>query len=142
SAVYHGWVRNEADAKGFLEGTLERSVASMDGPVFLRIYTAFQREDRALTERWNDFLCAARESEELALEDRQLGLALARVLADQGVHAAAEWRGRGGYATLFALAAVHWGIDRLDALAAYLFAFVENQVSCAIKLVPLGQSAG
>ena len=142
SAVNFGWVANEQGACDWIEGTLARSVASMDGPVLLRMFDAFQRGDLTTVERWNDFLCAARESQELALEDRQLGLSLARVLSDQGVEAAQTFRGRGGYATLFALAAYSWGLDRLDALSAFLFTFVENQVSCAIKLVPLGQSAG
>ncbi|MFT3928389.1 MAG: urease accessory UreF family protein [Myxococcales bacterium] len=142
SAVHFGWVKDEAEACRWIEGILERSVASLDGPVFLRLFDAFVAQDTACVERWNDFACAARESHELALEDRQLGLALARVLNDQGVEAAAHFRGRGGYATLFALAASTWGVERVDALSAFLFAFVENQVSCAIKLVPLGQSAG
>src|SRR3954447_2260467 len=85
SAVNFGWVTDEKNACSWIEGTLERSVASMDGPVFLRLYDAFQADDLGLVERWNDFLCAARETQELALEDRQLGLSLARVLCDQGV---------------------------------------------------------
>jgi urease accessory protein len=142
SAVHFGWVTDEASAADWIQGTLERSMARLDGPVLMRLHDAFQQEDEAQVEHWNDFLCAARESEELALEDRQMGLALARVLAEQGVARAAAWRGSAGYATIFALACVHWGVERLDGLAAFLFAFVENQVSCAIKLVPLGQSAG
>jgi urease accessory protein len=142
SAVHFGWVKNEADARSWIEGVLERSVASMDGAVFVRIFDAFQRQDLGGVEHWNDFLCAARESQELALEDRQLGWSLVRVLCDQGLASAQAFRGSGTYATVFALAAHEWGVDKLDALGAFLFAFVENQVSCAIKLVPLGQSAG
>lgn len=141
-AVQHGWVHDEASALAWIEGVIEASVASMDAPVLLRLYRAFARGEEADVEAWNAFLCAARESRELALEDRQLGLALARVLAEQGVDEAARFREGGAYATLFALACVRWGVSEQDALSAYLFAFAENQVSCAIKLVPLGQSAG
>jgi urease accessory protein len=142
SAVHFGWVRDEAGALDWIQGTLERSVASIDGPILVRVHEGFRTGDTALVERWNAFLCAARESRELALEDRQLGLALARVLSEHGVPGVGSWKANATYATMFALAAVHFGIDALDALAAYLFAFAENQVSCAIKLVPLGQSAG
>ena len=70
-----------------------------------------------------------------------LKLCIASV-ADQGVDGAARFRDTGAYATLFALAGVRWGVSVEVALSAYLFAFAENQVLCAIKLVPLGQSAG
>ncbi len=142
SAVHFGWVQSEEDAHGWIAGVLERSMASLEGPVFVRIFEAFERRDALSVERWNTFLCAARETQELALEDRQLGLALVRVLSDQGLASAQTFRVHGAYATVFALAAHAWGIDKLDALGAFLFAFAENQVSCAIKLVPLGQSAG
>ncbi|MFL5519960.1 MAG: urease accessory protein UreF, partial [Gemmatimonadales bacterium] len=35
-----------------------------------------------------------------------------------------------------------WRIDAREALAAYLFAWIENQVMAAIKVVPLGQTQG
>ncbi len=42
----------------------------------------------------------------------------------------------------FALAARAFGIDGAAALAAYLWSWLENQVLCAIKTVPLGQVGG
>jgi urease accessory protein len=45
-------------------------------------------------------------------------------------------------ATLFALAAARWEINKADAMAGYLWGWLENQVLCAVKLVPLGQVAG
>ena len=44
--------------------------------------------------------------------------------------------------SMFALAAVHWQIPLLDSAMGYLWAWTENQVAAAIKLVPLGQVAG
>jgi len=46
------------------------------------------------------------------------------------------------YATMFSLAGVRWQIDGGDVLRGYLWAWCENQMLAAIKLVPLGQSAG
>jgi hypothetical protein len=37
---------------------------------------------------------------------------------------------------------VRWRIDARDAMRGYLWAWSENQVLAAVKLVPLGQSAG
>jgi urease accessory protein len=43
---------------------------------------------------------------------------------------------------MFSLAAVRWHIEPVDALRGYLWSWCENQVLAAVKLVPLGQSAG
>jgi urease accessory protein len=86
---------------------------------------------------------AARESAELRAEERHLGLSLARVLIELEIGEAGEWiEAAPAFATLFALAAVRWHIEAGDALAGYLWAWSENQVLAAVKLVPLGQSAG
>jgi urease accessory protein len=42
---------------------------------------------------------------------------------------------------MFALACVHYGVSRADAVLGYLFMFAEGQVTSASKLVPLGQRA-
>jgi urease accessory protein len=45
------------------------------------------------------------------------------------------------HATAFAFAAARWKIDREACLQTYAWAWIENQVLAAVKLVPLGQSA-
>jgi urease accessory protein len=141
-AVSAEWVSDAEGARAWIDGVLEHQVATLDAPVLARLHDAFRAGDAAEALRWNGFLCAARETAETALEERQLGLSLARVLAEAGVPGAAAWREQGAHATLFALASVHWGIARADAVLAYLFAFAEAQVTTAIKLIPLGQSSG
>ena len=46
------------------------------------------------------------------------------------------------YASAFSLAAVTWNIKKFDCCKGFLWAWCENQVNVAIKLVPLGQTAG
>lgn len=141
AAVTAGWVSSEAELLGWLMGVLERQVGTLDAPVLARLYDAFRSGDDASVARWDGFLCASRDTAELALEDRQLGLSLSRLLVDAGVTAASAFRERGAYATLFALACVHFGVARRDAVSAYLFAFAEGQVTAGSKLIPLGQRA-
>ena len=43
---------------------------------------------------------------------------------------------------MFSLAAVRWHIGSRNTLSGYLWTWTENQVLAAVKLVPLGQSAG
>jgi urease accessory protein len=44
--------------------------------------------------------------------------------------------------TAFTFAAAKWGIAAKDALAGYLWSWLENQVMAAVKAVPLGQTDG
>jgi urease accessory protein len=46
------------------------------------------------------------------------------------------------YPTVYAFAVERMKLDRRDALIAYLWSWLENQVMAAVKAVPLGQSAG
>jgi urease accessory protein len=143
-AVHAGWVHDETSAQSWLLGLLQHTAARLDGPIFLRLYRALQQADLPALEHWNARLLASRESAELRLEDTQLGAALARLLAAQGVAAAQPWAARADacYATLFALAALHFEIASAPALLAFLWASTESQVSAALRLIPLGQTAG
>jgi urease accessory protein len=80
----------------------------------------------------------------LRAEDRQTGQALARLLVNLELPEAETWQKRpdATLATLFALAATRWQISKTDAVTGYLWGWLENQVLCAVKLVPLGQVAG
>ena len=46
------------------------------------------------------------------------------------------------YPTAYAFAVRHWQIEPREALVAYLWYWLENQVMAAVKAVPLGQTAG
>jgi urease accessory protein len=46
------------------------------------------------------------------------------------------------FPTAFSCAAAAWAIFPSDVIMAYLWAWLENQVVAAIKLVPLGQTEG
>ncbi|MEQ8514820.1 MAG: urease accessory UreF family protein, partial [Chromatocurvus sp.] len=81
-----------------------------------------------------------RETSELLLEDEQMGLALWRLLNDLDAPDLAL-RSRPGYVSQFARACRVWQITPVDALQGYAWSWLENQVTSATKLVPLGQTA-
>jgi urease accessory protein len=163
-AAHVGWVRDEATALQWIGGLARHTVGTLDVPVLLRLHSAWQAGDLLNVTRWSRFLIAARETSELRAEDRHLGRSLAKVLAGLRVDETREstqrssanvradlegdilraWTQRSDatFATLFALAAVRWGISAADASVGYLWTWAENQVLAAVKIVPLGQSAG
>lgn len=143
-AVHSGAVHDEASAAAWILGLATHATARLDGPVLLRLQAAFEAHDLHAVERWNALLLASRESAELRLEDTQLGAALARLLTSQGVSRAEAFCKRGDvcYASMFALAALHTGMPSSLSLLGFLWAQAEGQVSAAVRLIPLGQTAG
>ena len=144
AAIEADWVKDETSTQVWLRGLLLHTLAHLDLPVLIRLYHAWQKHSEAEIEHWNRFLLACRESAELLAEDRHLGQALCIILADLEIAAAQDWRTEmeNSYANMFALGTSTWGITLDDALRGYCWAWCENQVAAAIKLIPLGQTAG
>jgi urease accessory protein len=147
-AVEARWVGDESAALEWIAGLAAGSLATLDLPVLQRLLSAWSQDDHAAVLRWNALLIASRETEELRLEDRHLGSALFRVLAELELSSelfpVRAARGTTGiaHATAFAFACARWAINAEAALQTYAWAWAENQVLAAVKLVPLGQSAG
>lgn len=143
-AVESAWVRDEHSAADWIGGVLGAGPAQLEVPVLARLYLAWANNDLERVHHWSRCLDAARESGELQGEARQLGESLAVLLTQLGVEDARDWKEieYAGFATLFALAAVHYRVPLPETALGYLWAWCENQVAAAVKLVPLGQAAG
>jgi urease accessory protein len=142
AAVEAGVVRDGASAAAWIGDVLHLALRSMEAPLFLRIAAAWERGDMAAAARWNAELVASRETAELRAETLQMGGSLRILLRDLGVEGAdvLEAMDELAFASAFAFAAAAWRIDAAEALSAYLFAWIENQVLAAVKSVPLGQT--
>lgn len=143
AAVHAGWVTNEANARDWILGTLRTTVAQLDGALFWRMATALEEGDQERFLMANAWLAAGRESREFQREDKRQGETLLRLLADLDVPAARQHAGHAlTFAAAFALAGHHWRIAPDAALKGLLWVYAEGQVTAAIKLVPLGHTAG
>ena len=142
-AVEAGWLVDEAATRDWLGGLLETNMGRLDLPVLARLHRAWRQGELKRFEYWNRFLLTSRQTRELRQEDTLMGEALARLLVDLGVVARQALPQRPfTFAALFAMAAVAWHLGVEDAASGYLWAWLENQVAAAVKLVPLGQTAG
>jgi urease accessory protein len=143
-AVASGWVTDEATALEWLLGLLGHAMTTLDLPVLERLIDAWRADDRKRVDAWSAWLAACRPTRETRAEERQLGAALSRALAAIGVRDAAGWESREDVtqAAMFALAAARYAIPTSAAMAGYAFAWAEATTSAAVRLVPLGQSAG
>ena len=138
------WIHDENSTYQWIAGVARHSVGTLDLPVLLRLHAAWVVHDEPAVQRWSAYLIASRESAELRAEERHLGRSLAKVLVELGIANAADWikHPNATYACLFALAATCWSLTAIETAHGYLWAWGENQVLAAVKLLPLGQSAG
>ncbi|MGN6285128.1 MAG: urease accessory protein UreF [Afipia sp.] len=142
-AVHSGIVKDEAGVRDWVFGTLEHSYTVLDGALFWRMVHALKQDDSEQFLALDAWLAAGRESRELALEDRRMGEALHRLLLDLEVPLARRDPGRAvTYPAMFAIATHHWRVAPADALKGLMWSVVEAQVAAAIRLVPLGHTAG
>jgi urease accessory protein len=143
-AVDQGWVRTGDDAREWILGIASHSIATLDLPLLLRMHAAWNEGDAARAQALSRELLAARETQELRAEERHMGQSLAKILAGFGISVAHDWqRERGAsYAAMFALAAAESAATARDTAIAYTWAWAENQVIAAVKLIPLGQTDG
>jgi len=139
-AVDSGWLKTDAQLTDWLRGVMAQGFGQLDAPVMLRCLRAWRDGDPGARYHWNQYLLACRETAELLLEDTQLGMALRRLLVSLEIPGADENAGDVTFASLFALACYHWHIEDKDAVQGFIWAWLENQVAAATKLVPLGQT--
>ena len=143
-AIERQWVRDEAGAQQWIAGIARHGIAQLDLPLVLRLQRAFAAGDERRARALSAELVASRETAELRAEERHLGQSLAKLLPSLGVTRATGWSRlpECSFAAMFALAAADSGIDETLTLHGYLWTWTENQVLCAVKLLPLGQTAG
>jgi urease accessory protein len=143
-AVQASWVKDENSAGEWIAGLIEHAQPLLEIPCLARCWRAWRvgAEDEALD--WGARLYLARECSEARAEERAMGMALARLLENAGEPRAARCRQAAfpSYLCCFALAATSWDIPLAETCLGYLWAFAESQTVAAMKLVPLGQTAG
>ena len=139
-------VNNPDSARRWISDQLLLNLARFEAPLLLAHCRA------AAEENWADLqlLCenhrASRETRELHLESRQMGYSLQQLLnglpeLDASARDFLAQITEPHLALCWALAARAWGISPQDALAAWLWSWLENQLAVLMKTLPLGQQA-
>ena len=140
-------VRDKNSARQWINDVLRFNTATMELPILARLYRAWQSQDLKSATYWNHHFLASRETAELRAETEQMGYSLAKLLLDGKFCDASELASLNdlqpkGFPAAFSFAAVSFSVPVDEALTAYLWSWLENQVIAAVKLVPLGQVAG
>ena len=137
---FEGKVHDERTALAWLQDLLGHGVARLDLPMLARVHRAWAVRDDLAVRRLSRVLEARRETAELRFEDLAMGSALAQLLTNLGV--AVPERARCRSRARSRSPAASWSIPVVDACTGYAWAWCEAQVAAAVKLVPLGHTAG
>ena len=145
--VEQGAVRDVGSASIWIGEMLEIVVAPGEAAILWRLLETARGCEWREAADWNDIFRASRETAELRAETEQMGGSLVRLASELGLLDDAASKAVQAMAPVtlpaaYALAARGFAIAPAAALAAYVFSWLENQVLCAMKTVPLGQFAG
>jgi urease accessory protein len=144
-AVEMGWVNNPASTKEWISFNLNQSIAHTDIALLNRLQKSLIEDDFARFHKWNQHALACRESNELYLADVAMGKALMRLLKDiQGIDSRHYMdlmtQKEISFVSAFALGAYLFGLELNIIQSGFCWAYIDNQVAAATKLVPLGQT--
>ena len=145
-AVEQARVKDSASARRWIADQLLLNLARFEAPLLLAHCVAAAEGDWDELKRLAGEQRASRETRELRLESRQMGYSLQQLLEglpelDEAARALLVELDEPGLAVTWALAARAWKIDAQDALAAWLWGWLENQLAVLMKTLPLGQQA-
>lgn len=145
-AVENSVVVDPQSAARWIGDQLLLNLARFEAPLLLAHCTAAVNEDWGELWQLSEEHRASRETRELHLESRQMGYSLQQLLdglpeLDASARRFLAQTGEPHLALGWALAARAWRISPQDALAAWLWSWLENQLAVLMKTLPLGQQA-
>ncbi len=129
--VQRGFLLDGAGVRVWLEAELQRGTLVLEAASLPGLLVA---EAAELRER-DSWLLALREAAEVRAQQRQMGASLLGLLADLGFNPPAL---NLAWPAAFALAGRALEVGATELVEAYLYGWVANQLSAALRLVPLG----
>jgi urease accessory protein len=150
-AVHDGWISDQTSASAWIQSHWESWFAPLE---LQALSKAMLQSPAQLSDLQRQFI-STRDSREAIEECLQMGAALRRWLVSLRVDdkgwdpmqiESYQWllslSDRPAAPIAFSVCARIMGLGRLEAMMAWAWSWLENQSQCAIKIIPLGQSAG
>jgi urease accessory protein len=126
----------------WLQAELEAGVVAVETAALAPLTAALRRRAGAELAELDGWLLAQREAPELRAQQRQMGQSLLQLLADLGWPLPLPLPLALGWPGAFAWAALCLEIAAPAVQEAYLYGWAANQISAAVRLIPLGPTEG
>lgn len=146
-AIECGNVTDAETATVWIQDALTVYQTHFELPLLYRLYEAWLQHDMVAVQTWDTFYQAGRDTAEALAETRQMGYSLCRLMNDLDAFSntfinQVNALDKPAFSTVYAGIAAQWSIDADSVLHGFAWGWLENQVSAAMKAVPLGQVAG
>jgi len=142
--IQKGKISNESTMFDWLEAELLRGQlrieAAAQTPIrdALRKWSKFKSTNAKIEVfEWNCWLLALRDASTVRLQHRQMGQSLIKLLADLG-HTLPDHSKDFCWPVAWAWAGIAWHLSKIEVIEGYLYSWVANQLSAAVRLIPLG----
>jgi urease accessory protein len=150
--VQHGRLADGAAVAAWLEAELEGGLLPVEASALAPLRLGLERwrqghsDGEAAVRDLDGWLLAQREAAELRAQQRQMGRSLLQLLADLGwplpsstaAPAPAVVPAALGWPTAWAWAGLALELEAAELREAYIYTWCANQISAAVRLVPLG----
>ncbi|NJN20001.1 MAG: urease accessory protein UreF [Leptolyngbya sp. RL_3_1] len=145
--VHQGQITDVGALTHWLQAELQRGTIRLEAAVMMRAFRAWQQGDETALTRWNDWLSAVRDGEELRQQSWQMGRSLLRLVGDLDPAGLAELPDtlrseRCNFAIAFGITAALWQLPASETTLIFLQSWATNLISAGVRLVPLGQTEG
>ncbi len=160
----NGSIQTESDLCDWLKNEMSFGFITNEAAIAIRAHQAMVSNNINALNYWNNWLSATRESEEVRLASWQMGqslmklwwqlpdsqsdrqneqLAIRESIRDLLPTAKENAQGKGcNYAIAFGIVAASLGIDVSNTTVGYIYSWLSNLVSAAVRSVPFGQTTG
>jgi urease accessory protein len=143
--VERGAISNQKALRDWIIQELHYGAIRIEAAVMLRVHQSVCKGDLEALMRWNMWLSAMRETEELRQQSWQMGQSLHKLLLEifpQIQLITSTINSPHNFAAIFGIATAFCQIHAQAAVLGYLHSWVANLISAGVKLIPLGQTSG
>jgi len=156
----NGTIQTEEDLCDWLKREMHFGFVTNEAAIALRAHQAVMSNNITALNYWNNWLSATRETEEVRLASWQMGQSLMKLWQQLPEHRDDQFAisksineilptakenslGKGcNYAIAFGVVAASLGIDANNTIIGYMYSWLSNLVSAAVRSVPFGQTLG
>jgi urease accessory protein len=152
-------IQTESELYNWLKRELSFGFVTSEAAIALRAHQSILNGNMERLDYWNNWFSATRESEEVRLASWQMGQSLMKLwcqLPEDIVASKTRQEignflprakdnsvGRGcNYAIAFGIVAANLEIDANNTVIGYIYSWISNLVSAAVRAVPFGQTTG
>ena len=137
-------VNNEITLFNWIESELSRGQITIEASSISHIMKDLvnwknnsDAQHKFVLQEWNSWLSSFRNSPDIRSQQRQMGESLFQLLIDLG-HPLPDNEKKFIWPIAWAWAGVSWDIPKIDLVEGFLYSWVANQLSAALRLLSLG----